>query len=99
LFSLSRSSVKKTETFSSLASSNKWFQFCDDQRLVIGGGDGMTGPAISIFSNWLRGSSLPCPTFGSQQSLACSQDFVVGDIEFWALLPDSDDSPSVPVSY
>jgi hypothetical protein len=70
-------------------------------KLVIGGGSGTAaatcGSAIVLVDNWLRGSSNPCETFASSHSLCCSSDFIVGDVEFWGLVPEDSRQPSVPV--
>lgn len=84
VFSLSKNGQPKVEVFSSFSGKNRFFQFCDDRRIVIG-----SGGAISVFDDWLRGSSRPCETFNTAESLTCTSEFILGDIEFWALLPDS----------
>lgn len=85
VFSLRRSTVEQTHMYPSTCT-NPLFQFCDDQRIVVGGGT--TGSAIVVFDNWLRGLSHACETFGTTESLACASEFVLSDIEFWALIPD-----------
>ncbi len=86
VFSLQRGgTVDETKIYPSTCA-NPLFQFCDDQRIVVGGGS--TGSAIVVFENWLRGMSYPCETFGNHEPLACTCEFVVSDIEFWALVPD-----------
>ena len=89
LFSLIKSRVPQLRVFGCSSSGNRLYQFCDDKRIVVGGG-GAGGAGICIFENWLRGSSGPCETYGTTESLCCSSEFVVGDIEFWALMPDTD---------
>jgi hypothetical protein len=84
VFSLSKNGKPKLEVFSSYSAKNRFFQFSDDRRIIIG-----SGGAISVFDDWLRGSSRPCETFNTVESLTCTSEFVLGDIEFWALLPDS----------
>lgn len=91
IFTLKKDSTNNVQVFLPNTSANPLFQFSDLQRIVVGGG------AISVFDNWLRGSSNPCSTFGTESSLACSAEFVVGDIEFWALISHSKQS-GVPIT-
>jgi hypothetical protein len=92
VFSLRRSG-RDDITYFPATCINSLFQFCDDQRVVVGA----SGPAIVVFENWLRGTSTACETFGTTAPLACSSEFVVGDIEFWAIVPEEDGQGS-PVS-
>lgn len=83
LFSLKKKGVVATRYFPWIPGSNTLFQYSDDKKLVIGGGP--SGSGLALFENWLRGVSNACETFGTQESLCCSHDFVVGDIEFWGV--------------
>jgi len=81
-----KKSVVATKYHPWMPGSNTLFQYSDDKKLVIGGG--ATGCGLALFENWLRGGSNACETFGTSESLCCSHDFVVGDIEFWGILPE-----------
>jgi hypothetical protein len=88
LFSLIKGNIVKTEYFPWAMGNNRLFQYSDNEKLVIGGnvsGGNTSGSAIVIHDNWLRGSSHACETFSTNHSLCCTKDFVVGDVEFWAL--------------
>jgi len=63
-------------------SRNSHFQYSDHDHLAMGGGDG--GHALVIQADMLRGRSVPTATFGNP-TLAGSRDFVVRDVEVWAL--------------
>ena len=86
LFSLMKKGIVATKYHPWLPGSNRLFQYSDEKKLVIGGG--VTGSGLAVFENWLRGASNACETFGTSESLCCSHDFVVGDIEFWGILPE-----------
>jgi hypothetical protein len=87
VFTLEKSGQRDVVMYGS-GGANRLFQFADDKCLVIGGGSKKSDAAISIFSNWLRGTSGACETFGTFKPLCCSPEFVIGDIEFWSVLPD-----------
>jgi len=86
IFSLMKKRVVATKYYPWMPGSNTLFQYSDDKKLVIGGG--ATGSGLAVFENWLRGVSNACETFGTNESLCCSHDFVIGDIEFWGILPE-----------
>jgi len=89
LFSLMRGGIVRTQYHPwSPSSNNTLFQYSDDRKIVIGGG--RSGSGLVLFDNWLRGISSPCETFATDRSLCCTNDFVVGDVEFWALITDGD---------
>jgi len=64
------------------ATTNSYFMYSDFSVLAMGGGDGRH--AFAIRSDLLHGSSSPTSTFGNPV-LAASEDFVVRDVELWAL--------------
>jgi len=61
---------------------NSCFMYSDSDLLAMGGGDGHH--AMVIRSDLLRGCSSPTATFGNP-GLASSEEFVVRDLEIWAL--------------
>ena len=76
---------------------NELFQFSDNRRIVIGGGS--TGSALVVFDNWLRGTCAPCETFNPTEPLACTSEFVIGDIEFWGLKSQGSEIPVPPTRF
>lgn len=63
-------------------SRNAFFQYADNTLLAMGGGDGHH--ALALCNDLLRGHSSPTVTFGNP-TLSKSQEFVVRDLEVWAL--------------
>mmetsp|Transcript_68181 Transcript_68181/g.134663 ORF Transcript_68181/g.134663 Transcript_68181/m.134663 type:complete len:456 (-) Transcript_68181:200-1567(-) len=61
---------------------NSCFMYSDSDLLALGGGDGHH--AVVIRNDLLRGCSSPTATFGNP-GLASSEEFVVRDLEIWAL--------------
>jgi len=61
---------------------NSFIQYSDNDVLAMGGGDGRH--ALAVRSDLLHGLSSPTPTFGNP-TLAASEEFVVRDIELWAI--------------
>jgi len=61
---------------------NSCFMYSDSDLLAMGGGDGHH--AVVIRNDLLRGCSSPTATFGNP-GLASSEEFVVRDLEIWAL--------------
>jgi hypothetical protein len=88
VFTLVRSNKREVVMYGS-AGANRLFQYADEKCVVIGGGSKKSDSAISIFSSWLRGTSGACETFGNSHPLCCSHEFVIGDIEFWSVLPET----------
>ena len=88
VFSLSHSGVHSSVMYAS-GGSNRLFQYADEKCVVIGGGSKKSDAAVSVFSSWLRGTSGPCETFGNTRPLCCSHEFVIGDIEFWSVIPEA----------
>ena len=86
LFSIKKKGVVATKYYPWMPGTNTLFQYSDEKKLVVGGG--VTGSGLALFENWLRGVSNACETFGTGESLCCSHDFVVGDVEFWGILPE-----------
>merc|ERR1712194_640161 len=81
-FSFSNTSAEPEADVFTWTSSNNYFMYCDQNLLAMGGGDGLH--AIAIRSDLLRGTSAPTSTFGNP-TLSASEEFVVRDIEVWAL--------------
>ena len=86
IFSIKKKGVVATKYSPWIPGSNTLFQYSDEKKLVIGGG--ATGSGLALFENWLRGVSNACETFGTFESLCCSHDFVVCDVEFWGILTE-----------
>eukprot|EP00927_Polykrikos_kofoidii_P032547 TRINITY_DN27697_c0_g1_i2.p1 TRINITY_DN27697_c0_g1~~TRINITY_DN27697_c0_g1_i2.p1 ORF type:complete len:781 (+),score=127.17 TRINITY_DN27697_c0_g1_i2:41-2344(+) len=61
---------------------NRFYMYADLELVAFGGGDGHY--ALALYSDLLRGHSSPTPTFQNPQ-LGSSQDFVIRDVEFWAV--------------
>lgn len=88
VFTLIRKGVRDVAMYGS-GGANRYYQYADEKCVVIGGGSKKSDAAISIFSSWLRGTSGACETFGTRHSLCCSSEFIIGDIEFWSVLPET----------
>jgi len=89
VFKLVNKGKPDMHVFPCISTNSRLYQFCDEKRIVIGQG------AICVYDNWLRGSSNPCETYGTITSLCCRSEFVVGDIEFWSLIPEGSSCASV----
>lgn len=63
-------------------SANSYFMYSDHELFAMGGGDGRH--ALAIRDDLLRGMSAPTATFGNP-TLTDSEEFVVRDLEIWAL--------------
>lgn len=69
-------------------STNSFMMYGDFAQIAMGGGDGRH--ALAIRSDLLRGLSSPTATFGNTM-LASAAEFVVRDIEIWALKAPGDE--------
>lgn len=63
-------------------SANSFIMYSDSDLFAMGGGDGRH--ALAIRNDLLHGLSSPTATFGNP-TLAASEEFVVRDLEVWAL--------------
>lgn len=62
------------------AGGNEYFLFANMRGLKMGGG---RSPALWIDSDFLKGESAPCETFGNTSPLSGSREFVVRQFECW----------------
>jgi hypothetical protein len=93
VFQILKCGKSNVHVFPCVSSTARLYQFCDDKRIVVGQG------AICVYDNWLRASSGPCETYGTSGPLTCKKDFVIGDIELWAIIPDNAScDPGKPIS-
>ena len=92
VFSLQRKGMRDVGMYG-CTGTNRLFQFADDKSIAIGGGSKRSDAAIAVHSDWLRGSSGACETFGTPKPLSCKHDFVIADIEFWAIIPETVSRP------
>jgi hypothetical protein len=71
--------------------SNNLFQFCDSNRIVIGGSSSTVGgSAIVITDNWLRGVTRFCDTFHSPPLVDNpAGEFIISDVEIWSIVPEN----------
>lgn len=88
VFTLARKGQRDVAMFGT-SGANRLYQYADEKCVVIGGGSKKSDAAISVFSSWLRGTSGACETFGTRHQLSCSAEFVIGDVEFWSILPET----------
>ena len=96
VFTLQRRAHREVAMYA-CTGNNRLFQFADEKSIVIGGGSKRSDAALSVHADWLRGTSGSCETFGTTRPLACKSDFVIADIEFWSVLPETVIRPGLPI--